>query len=309
MTDKAKKASDAMAALVGKTKMKSEGRSPALLILLKHTFPFERLPPELRNNIYRLVLVTVEGPIEITGHINVEKRGLKRQPCTCCTTIPSKCARCTRLEETETYKLEVKTLAIQANKCRRKPLMKKAYGGAIISVNRQAHKEAAAILYGENAFVFGCNAVFQRFCTKIGRKIALLRNIEIQSLTLPSQCGAFSILPAECKLERIKIGPSDVKYVDLKDIFRLVRPFITKPGTQGCRCMAPSNGRCHCRTAEQKRLFACVDISTYDNYLHWDYSGGEDRTASVLLERAWNEYVSRKVKGSDQGTAKDRRRG
>ncbi|TKA77396.1 hypothetical protein B0A55_03236 [Friedmanniomyces simplex] len=304
LVDKGTKAGGAVKVNVAPTKTITKVPSNAGHRHTKHTFPFEELPPELRNNIYRLVLVTAEGPIEVTGHINLEKRDIKRQPCSCRKTKPSKCLRCKELQETETYKLRVKTLAIQSNMVRRKPLVKNAYGGAIVSINRQVHQEAAAILYAENSFVFGSHGAFQRFCAKIGSKVALLRDIEIKNLHPPSQYEAFSALPTECKFQRVKICPPGTDTIALEWVLRLLLPLVTKPGTRGCRCRALPGGTCVCRTAEQKRMFDSIDVSVYDGYDHWkdDFANAKYRTAKVLLDMAWSGYAAQvqRIEGREE---------
>ncbi|KAK0255702.1 hypothetical protein LTR91_023280 [Friedmanniomyces endolithicus] len=262
--------------MAGSTKATPEVPSDTTRFPDKHTFFFDKLPPELRNKIYRLVLVTERGQIEIAGRLNIEKRNLKRQRCACWYTknVPaymgerSKCPRCLRLQTTETYHLEAKTLAVQGTKSRRRPLMKNAYGGSIVRITPQAHREAAAILYGENAFVFGNNAFFQRFCTQIRRKMALLRDIEVKNLRLPSECNAFSILPKDCNFQRVKIHATATDGMELEWMFRLLEPLFTKP-------------------AEQMRVFACIDVSQYDGYYLWDFEKAEKKTASALLDRRW----------------------
>ncbi|KAK1070149.1 hypothetical protein LTR12_017924 [Friedmanniomyces endolithicus] len=217
-----KKAGDSRTAIVNKSKAAFGALSTAGLLQSKHTFPFDKLPPELRNRIYRLVLVTAEGPIEITGHISAKFRNLKHQPCSCDKAQSLKCSRCKGLVGTETFKIEAKTLVIEGNKCRRKPLMKKAYGGAIVSINRQVHREGAAILCGENVFVFGSYSVFQRFYNKIGRKIALLKDIEIMNFPGRSQLDIFTTLPTECKLQRVKICPQRTSLISPSEFFKLL---------------------------------------------------------------------------------------
>ncbi|KAK0946517.1 hypothetical protein LTR29_001985 [Friedmanniomyces endolithicus] len=294
-----KRASDAKTAMVKKSKATFGASSTAGLVQSKHAFPFDKLPPELRNKIYRLVLVTAEGPIEIIGRINVKHRDLSRQPCSCYRRTLFECSRCKGLAETEAYDFEAKTLAIGGKKSRRKPLMKKAYGGGVLSINRQAHQEAAAILYGENVFVFSSYSVFQRFSNKIGRKIALLRDIEIMNLPPRSGADFFSTFPTDCTLQRLKIWASSALFIGPNSVLKLLLPLIAKSGTQGCRCESMTNGTCFCRTAEQEREFACIDVSDFD----WDdfkdpVPGVQDETNSVLLYKRWSDRT--KVVASDR---------
>ncbi|KAK0334899.1 hypothetical protein LTR48_003035 [Friedmanniomyces endolithicus] len=264
-----KKASDAKTAPVKKSKATFGASSTTGVVQSKHAFPFDKLPPELRNKIYRLVLVTAEGPIEIIGRLSAENLRVKRLKCICGKTKgASRCERCSLIRATtRNNTVEAKTLATREDGRSRKALMKEAYGGALVSVNRNIHQEAAPILYGENAFAFDNHSVFKRFCYQIWSKRDLLRDITLKGLNLLAHCDAFCILPAECKLQRVKICLPTLDR-NLEYVFELLKPLITKP-------------------AEQKSAFACIDVSVFDGCSCWGFTGVEGKTASTLLDKFW----------------------
>ncbi|KAK0278161.1 hypothetical protein LTR35_009484 [Friedmanniomyces endolithicus] len=217
-----KKASDAKTAPVKKSKATFGASSTTVVVQSKHAFPFDKLPPELRNKIYRLVLVTAEGPIEIIGRLSAENLRVKRLKCICGKTKgASRCERCSLIRATtRNNTVEAKTLATREDGRSRKALMKEAYGGG------------RSNLYGENAFAFDNHSVFKRFCYQIWSKRDLLRDITLKGLNLLAHCDAFCILPAECKLQRVKICLPSLDR-NLEYVFELLKPLITKPGTPG----------------------------------------------------------------------------
>ncbi|KAK3064139.1 hypothetical protein LTR53_018607, partial [Teratosphaeriaceae sp. CCFEE 6253] len=140
------------------------------------SFPFFDLPPELRNRIYRMVLVS-KHPIQISRHR--AKNDGSPHPSEHCSLGKLKCGECRRLNSMRTFYVKGKTLT-RAGKKTRKLVLKPVASGAFIRINRQAHDEAAAILYAENAFAVSLGYAFEMFCWKIGDHGALLENIEVR---------------------------------------------------------------------------------------------------------------------------------
>ncbi|KAK3660909.1 hypothetical protein LTR56_000667 [Elasticomyces elasticus] len=288
----------------GVTKPDSSFRTPIksmsdvvlkLSIRSQDVFPFEKLPPEIRNQIHRLSLLT-DGPIAVSRHVDITKQasGLS----TCAHGFYHLCTSCKKPEE---HLLRASTIVLQGKQKRKAP-MQTAYTGALVRTNHQFCEEAADILYGQNQFIFATPSAFDQFCDRIHRFTSSLKDVTIKDVHLPAHTDILKVLAENCKLNlKIKGSSSRTLYVDAPSLLRMIRPLITKPGTVGCVCGARPSGSCSCRTAEQLRVFKAINFSDFN----WAKDGPNDVERKDIVEQAWLAWA--KSSKSKQKAQKERR--
>ncbi|KAK5732367.1 hypothetical protein LTR17_010543 [Elasticomyces elasticus] len=295
----------------GVTKPDSSVRTPIksisdvvlkLSIRSQDVFPFEKLPPEIRNQIYRLALLTV-GPIAISRRVNKRKQVIRRFH-HCVHSSFSVCARCSKAHyHEEDYVLGASTITLRG-KQKRKTSMHTACAGALIRTNRQTSQEAASVLYGQSKFVFATAGAFEQFCRTTRRFTVYLEDVTIKDVHLPAHTDILKALANKCKLQHLNLKGSSgsYHYVDVPSLLSMIRPLITKPGTVGCVCGARPSGSCSCRTAEQLRVFTAINFSDFN----WAKDGPNDVERKDIVEQAWLEWAKRQK--TKQKAQKERRR-
>lgn len=153
---------------------------------------FDDLPGEIRNEIYKLVLVN-QFPIKISRydltHVKL-KRGIK---------VP---------QWPREYKMESRTTALKG-KQKRKASVKQVLNISVLLVSKLVNYEASQILFGENCFVFETAPAVESFCDLIGNKKTSLRNVELNYDPFSqSYTRQFSVLSGMGKPQRIVVAPS-----------------------------------------------------------------------------------------------------
>ncbi|KAK5730610.1 hypothetical protein LTR15_000547 [Elasticomyces elasticus] len=253
----------------------------------KPVFPFEKLPPEIRNKVYELALLAAK-PIEVVEHLNVSKEEFRRRK-DCCRDGPQKCYRC---KGAPTHSFEAK-ISVMRGKQNRRLLAGETLSGTILCVNRQVNREATAILYAGNKFVFNGPAAFKMFWIA-GLKTYrfLLRDVEVMNMRPSTHIDMFGT-GRSWNLDRLKLsGVTCGRPVTTEHMFRLLGQLIRVPGTEGCRCSGFLVHDCRCRTAEQERLFEGIDISAFDRlYTVGSKTGQVEWNAKDALDVIWESRI------------------
>ncbi|KAI6834173.1 hypothetical protein KC340_g12706 [Hortaea werneckii] len=131
------------------------------------TFPFEKLPPELRNMVYEYYLV-------VPRHVLITRRR-QRQNDTAGAKRPF-----------ELYSLAVADGTVLRRATAKNKSLLGFTGSSLLRVNKTIHKEAESMLYGANRFLFTRNVTAMQFLQELGPRVSLLRHISLELYTLSS---------------------------------------------------------------------------------------------------------------------------
>ncbi|EMC96178.1 hypothetical protein BAUCODRAFT_465326 [Baudoinia panamericana UAMH 10762] len=164
----------------------------------RNIFPFEKLPPELRRNVYRIAF-TAEGHIKIMMHFKDSpfvKNKFKRWVTDAqhaklyAPPPPRSCAEATIITKTEATSPYTSTsradplrqssrLATSSTRC---PAYGAQHSVTLLRVSRNVLAEAAPELYGANCFTFGNPYCFAKFAVEIRDNAKFLQDITIESI-------------------------------------------------------------------------------------------------------------------------------
>ncbi|KAK5702769.1 hypothetical protein LTR97_003715 [Elasticomyces elasticus] len=177
---------------------------------------------------------------------------------------------------------------------KRKGVLKKVEGAAILRLDKATYDETAAVLYGDMKFRFLNPQAFELFCFKTGYHSARLRNVEIKKWSVYTSHHYFRVVDPDSNFLRFKI-PDPPKDPDVlySWIFLNILPLITQPGTNGCRCRYVNTGECFCQTEAQWKVFDAIDLSGWDAYAPWVtvFPGMVDRSAKATMRAAWADWA------------------
>ncbi|KAI7354142.1 hypothetical protein KC320_g3586 [Hortaea werneckii] len=130
-------------------------------------FPFEKLPPELRNMVYEYHLVTPRqvlitrrrqrqnGIIGARGPFNL-------------------------------YSLAVADGEVSRNATAKKKSLLGLTGSSLLRVSKSIHEETESMLYSANRFLFTRNVAAMQFLHELGPRIQLLRHVSFDIYTISS---------------------------------------------------------------------------------------------------------------------------
>ncbi|KAK5688338.1 hypothetical protein LTS10_000316 [Elasticomyces elasticus] len=253
----------------------------------RNIFPLMRLPAELRKQIYKTVFAE-DVIIEVTKIKNKEHRN-HMPSFSFCSCKKSKCIYC-RMGEIVTWNLIMAKSMTMTGVKKRKEILKKVEGAAILRLDKATSDEAAAVLYGDMKFRFLNPQALELFCFKTGYHSARLRNVEIKKWSVYTSRHYFRVADPDSKFLRFKI-PDPPKDPDVlySWVFLNILPLITQPGTTGCRCRYVNTGECFCQTEAQWKTFDAIDVSGWDAYAPWVtvFPGMVDRSAKAIMQAAW----------------------
>lgn len=154
---------------------------------------FDDLPGEIRNEIYRLAIVT-KFPINIT-----RKNTTLHQDQTI-SLSPGK-------RRTTQWKPKV-TINISEGRRKRVRPVKQVLNISLLQVSKAINHEASQILFGENFFVFMTVPAVEVFCSAIGMSKTCLRSVQLDFNFLAKQdFRHFSSLSCMSKPNRIVVAP------------------------------------------------------------------------------------------------------
>ena len=115
-------------------------------------FPFMRLPPELRNSVYRILLTTPSAPIELPR--------ITRD-------IATRIREWTKCKDSSSRRARFKSLFLE-----------------FLQTCKQVHDEGSSILYGCNVFKFrSCHSEGPRTAVLPTRHLRLLKNIKVSVIS------------------------------------------------------------------------------------------------------------------------------
>lgn len=186
----------------------------------------DKLPAEIRNQIYRLCLTTKE-PINVKrvrkGRSNSDSR------------LRAQC----NFERTEYDLICTSLLQVKGKQMRRLPISR-AITGCLLRVSKALHHEVAPILYRYNCFEFETPPALSKFFHAIGRHGALVADIRIKKIDWHKQALHLTTLAQVANPRRFRASAaSQCLYSTTSehaaDIWRAVRPFVQ----QTSRSMTP----------------------------------------------------------------------
>ncbi|KAI7228168.1 hypothetical protein KC343_g7150 [Hortaea werneckii] len=127
-------------------------------------FPFEKLPPELRNMVYEYYLVTPRQVL-IT-------RRRQRQNGSIGAKGPFKL-----------YSLAVVDGTVLRHATAKNKSLLGLTGSSLLRVSKSIHEETESMLYGANRFLFTRNVAAMQFLHELGPRTQLLRHVSIEFYT------------------------------------------------------------------------------------------------------------------------------
>ncbi|KAK5120171.1 hypothetical protein LTR85_006652 [Meristemomyces frigidus] len=187
----------------------------------KDVFPFERLPPELRNAIYELLI-----PTGNKVQVRRSRVGGGAQ---------------------SDFKLRldiVDTTAVRRPKRRATQPAKiigpflPQNGTAILRMNKLAYAEALPIIYGANTFVFNSMPSLVQFAKQAKRGVPCLRDVTLATCTTTSMARALPRLGKTMSLWRLTItlNPCPASAADAaKALFKGARAFVEVENDEAAR--------------------------------------------------------------------------
>lgn len=130
-------------------------------------FPFEKLPPELRNMVYEYHLVT--------PRVVLITRRRQRQNGIIGAKGPFKL-----------YSLAVADGEVSRNATAKNKSLLGLTGSSLLRVSKSIHEERESMLYGANRFLFTRNVAAMQFLHELGPRIQLLRHVSFDIYTRSS---------------------------------------------------------------------------------------------------------------------------
>ena len=154
----------------------------------KDIFPFEKLPPELRNKIYSFALTNADHGIHLGTKRQWDRKKLNWHNVL---RIPKAGDRSHRKPggDCQVFKPPRPSLLVPN----------------LLALNHQIHTEASAILYGGNTFVLDNERALHAFCTTIGpRNCAALRVLRVLFWLLNDELD-FTVLSSAVNVMTLKV--------------------------------------------------------------------------------------------------------
>ncbi|KAI6801114.1 hypothetical protein KC361_g1993 [Hortaea werneckii] len=165
-------------------------------------FPFEKLPPELRNMVYEYYLVTPRQVL-ITRRRQRESSGAKG---------PFKL-----------YSLAVADGTVLRRATAKNKSLLGFTGSSLLRVNKTIHQETESMLYGANRFLLTGNVTAMQFLQELGPRVPLLRHISFEFSTLSSMDRIKPLLgklrSANDKLETLEVVTQHSSLDKYRDVF------------------------------------------------------------------------------------------
>jgi hypothetical protein len=220
----------------------------------RHIFPFEKLAPELRNQIYELVLVG-EHPIQISRFVDQVATREKHK----LTTTSDKCelkkkkkspassARhsCHIKKSELVHKLTSKIKVPEArNGARLYYAFGEHYNVNILLLNKCINKESKGLLYGLNRFVFLNPGVLKTFTDHLPDAGRMVMNITIREV---SSAYIWSLSKLH-SLRSLGLQPSDTRG-RLSNVSKWTARSVLLPLAQSkisCSCKPAETSTCDC---------------------------------------------------------------
>ena len=169
-------------------------------------FPFERLPPELRNAIYEHHFTTPK-PI----------------------TIYRKLVFCKKKQKTD-FKLAARLGTVT---------YLRQNDTALLRLNKATHSEALPSLYGANGFVFDTGTSMAQFLSIIGPGITYLTSLAVQGCPMITFADIATQLKKATRLQSLRISNKAFAYmsagVGLQDFYDGLYDFVVSSGEMSAR--------------------------------------------------------------------------
>jgi hypothetical protein len=267
--------------------IKKRETAPAMMLLNPaaplqgQSVPFEKLPPKLRDKVYREMLVA-EVPViierrrrtpsareieRLAKETGIKDRYRLRQR------FPRFFVARHFLESRVEITLPGENQPGPFKFASNNPLSRRL-------VSRNRYKEAAAILYAENHFVFGSVPAMSQFCEdlQVGRKLAkkagFLRSVEIRNAELGANLFELRAA-AKCNLKLHIIMPSGSdREWHVFYVLKMILPWIEGPAYPSCcRCI---NSPCTCvddRSEERIKRFEKIRVVLHGAGFYADLDG------------------------------------
>ncbi|KAK5120173.1 hypothetical protein LTR85_006654 [Meristemomyces frigidus] len=256
---------------------------------------FEKLPAELRNEIYRVALIATTK-ISITRHLKKKKvgkwseEGLRKR---------SDFLK----DERAIHVFYVKgSVPVTAGKKTRMFPFCEAQQPALLHVSRQIYVEAMPILYAKNCFTFGSREALEHFAGQIGGNIRFLTAIELPFNAYYCLRRPLKALRATTNLRRLQLtmantwamssgAPDSLAFW----IWHAVQPVVTEADPETSRCIN-CNRNCVCLSMEeQKNRFGCIEYVVPEGWsdICWqDKSHAEcHKILKAAVQKAWNDQL------------------
>ncbi|KAI7363724.1 hypothetical protein KC354_g6267 [Hortaea werneckii] len=177
-------------------------------------FPFEKLPPELRNMVYEYYLVTPR-------QVLITRRRQRQIGC-----FGAK-------GPFKLYSLAVADGTVLRRATAKNKSLLGFTGSSLLRVNKTIHKETESMLYGANRFLLTGNVTAMQFLQELGPRVPLLRQISLEFSTLSSMDRIKPLFDklrsADDKLETLEVVIQHSSLDEYRDVFsfrRLIQGYI-----------------------------------------------------------------------------------
>lgn len=102
------------------------------------------------------------------------------------------------------------------------------------------------------------------FSAELGSHGAFLKNVEVNNNAISTSRKIFKALSSGCNLSGLQIKFSRRSQYSTEDMFRMLEPLLTRPGTGGCEYEAGSGEACCCYcTTEALRTLKAIELSAW----------------------------------------------
>lgn len=223
----------------------------------RRTFDFEKLPPEIRNQIYGLTL-TADATIEITRHTP------KSQFADALTRTWERDSEAGIGRPKPHSFLEVKMISPE-NPSSHNPTFGRHHTVGLLAVNKATCAEARPVLYGSNTFLFASAAAFKLFAKEFGKNCALLRDVEIKRYVLGQQNnGMLKHLQPAADFRRLHLDVRTLGYYQGESsvirTWEAIKAFVYGPLPTRCEC-GDDEGECSCAKRVSRRRSETITFS------------------------------------------------
>ena len=221
------------------------------------SFGFDSLPPEIRNEVYRLCPTIPGSSLELTYRSGDTEwtKGILR--------AWMEDADRDIMRSKPTPYLELVVRAADGTRAS-KWLKGRHITLALLSVSQKTHAETIPILYGYNKFVFKSTPAFEYFSRVCTRGVVLLRDISILAFQSHSYRSPLECLRNAKNVQRLHLVLHTLsKNWDHQSLARehwaALREFVLCPTVFECKCESEDN-HCPCELKARRQRFGAVEL-------------------------------------------------
>ncbi|KAK3653542.1 hypothetical protein LTR22_011216 [Elasticomyces elasticus] len=227
--------------------MQASGNSSSAVSSSHGLFDFDKLPNEIKNDIYERTVVA-HTPIVVTRHVNRRRVKAKGHDFKYC-------------GHTDQQDIYFFTIDCKQGDCAGQAIEGIGGGSAFYTIFRKNYQEAIGLQYWANTYVFTHPSAFVLFCEKSGKHSAYLQHVEIQNMRPWAHTKILGALASGTKLRSLKLVAA-VGYVWSGDeILKLVEPLSHSLAPAGHHSSCePGKYTCDCMVKQQRRVLDMIDV-------------------------------------------------